>query len=140
MKTVLLTMVVLGCCATLNSAGMYHYHKQPGPPPSQPQYLPNYDVPPPQEYGAVKHHSWENMPWTPITNFPWPGPEYVHEVHYAPHYHGGATTPCPNKKHYVTKVTTTTTHKPTTTTTTTHRPVETKKPHLLEKLGNTHKH
>ncbi|XP_052892744.1 uncharacterized protein LOC128300652 [Anopheles moucheti] len=137
MKIVIVTFIALGYCASLNSAGMYHYHNQPaGPPPSLPQYLPNYDVPPPQDHETVKHQSWENLPWTPITTFPWPGPEYGHEVYYAPHYHGAAKIPCPNKK----KVTTTTTHKPTTTTTTTHRPVETKKPHLLEKLGNTHNH
>ncbi|XP_049284886.1 uncharacterized protein LOC125764564 [Anopheles funestus] len=142
MKIVLVATVLLGYCASLNNAGMYHYNKQPGgPPPSHPQYLPNYDVPPVQNYEPVKYNSWENVPWKPITNFPWPGPEHVQEVYYPPHYHAGSTTPCPYKMHHVTKVTTTTTHKPTTTTTTTtHRPVETKKPHLLEKLPNTHKH
>ncbi|XP_050078719.1 uncharacterized protein LOC126565571 [Anopheles maculipalpis] len=143
MKILCATIVLLGFCATLNNAGMYHYNKQPeGPPPSHPQYLPNYDVPSYQDYETVKHHSWGNQPWKPITNFPWPGPEHGHELHYPPHYHHGPTVPCKHKVH-TTKhfTTTTTTHKPTTTTTTTtHRPVETKKPHLLlEKLGNTHK-
>uniref|UniRef100_A0A182W6B8 Uncharacterized protein n=1 Tax=Anopheles minimus TaxID=112268 RepID=A0A182W6B8_9DIPT len=142
MKIVLVATVLLGFCASLNNAGMYHYGKHPaGPPPSHPQYLPNYDVPPSQGYEPAKQHSWGNMPWKPITHFPWPEPEHVHEVHYQPHYHGGSSTPCPYK-HTVTKTTTTTTPKPTTTTTTTtHRPVETKKPHLLlDKLAHSQKH
>uniref|UniRef100_A0A182MRL4 Uncharacterized protein n=1 Tax=Anopheles culicifacies TaxID=139723 RepID=A0A182MRL4_9DIPT len=144
MKLVLVATVLLGFCASLNNAGMYHYGKQPapGPPPFQPQYQPNNDVLPAQGYEPAKHHSWGNMPWKPITHFPWSGPEHVHEVHYQPHYHGDSTTPCPYKMHAVTK--TTTTHKPTTTTTTTtttHRPVETKKPHLLlDKLVHGQKH
>ncbi|XP_035905645.1 uncharacterized protein LOC118509303 [Anopheles stephensi] len=138
MKILCVSVVLLGFCASLNNAGMYHYNKQHGaPPPSYPQYLPNYDVPPPQDYETPKHHSWGNELWKPITNLPWSGHEYVQEVHYTPHYHHGSKVPCPLKVH----TTTTTTHKPTTTTTTTtHRPVETKKPHLLlEKLTNTHK-
>uniref|UniRef100_A0A182UIH7 Uncharacterized protein n=1 Tax=Anopheles melas TaxID=34690 RepID=A0A182UIH7_9DIPT len=113
---------------SLISAGSYHYNNHlvpagppPPPPPSPPQYLPNYDVVPTDEYvQPVKYHSWGHGPaWTPITSFPWPGPE--HEPHYPPHYHAGSATPCPHKmKKYTTTPKTTTT----TTTTTTHRPIE----------------
>uniref|UniRef100_A0A182MZ44 Uncharacterized protein n=1 Tax=Anopheles dirus TaxID=7168 RepID=A0A182MZ44_9DIPT len=144
-KILFVAATLVGYCALFSEAGSYYYNNQPhpaGPPPPQPlPYLPNYDVVlPPPDYETVNvAHGWENLPWKPVVQFPWPGPEEHHgpHHHYPPHYHYGSKTPCPNK-HYVK---TTTTRKPTTTTTTTTTttPRPTKKHHLAD-LSLTHGH